>query len=70
MLTVAVVAALVLGYLIGRLRPWGALVAWAENEVRFFGPWARGNRVQQATLLLAHGLTHPRHSWRSLRKRR
>lgn len=61
---------LVAGYLIGRLQPWNALDAWAENEVRFCGPWARGNRIQQATVLAAHCITHPRHSWAALRKGR
>jgi hypothetical protein len=60
----------VVGYLIGRLRPWHALDAWAENEVRFYGPWARGNRIQQVIVLVAHGVTHPRRSWEALRKGR
>lgn len=63
-------AALVIGYLVGRLQPWNALDAWAENQVRFHGPWARGSKAQQAAVLVAHCITHPRRSWRSRRKSR
>ena len=68
MLIAAIVISLAVGYLIGRLRPWNALDVWAENEVRFYGSWARGNRIQQATVLAAHSITHPRRSWGALRK--
>ncbi|MEU2874447.1 hypothetical protein ABZ769_35530 [Streptomyces olivoreticuli] len=68
MIIAIVAAASVVGYLLGRLQPWSALDVWAENEVRFYGPWTRGNKVQQATVLVARCLTHPRHSWRSLWK--
>lgn len=70
MLIAVIVVSLVVGYLIGRLQPWNALDAWAENEVRFYGPWARGNRIQQAAVLTAHSVTHPRRSWGALRKGR
>lgn len=70
MLIAAIAISLTVGYLIGRLQPWNALDAWAENEVRFYGPWTRGNRWQQLTVLLAHCLTHPRHSWQALHKKR
>ena len=70
MLVAITLAALVVGYLIGRLQPWNALDAWAENEVRFYGPWARSNKAKQATVWVAHCVTHPRHSWRALRKGR
>jgi hypothetical protein len=70
MLPTLAVISLVVGYLVGRLQPWDALDAWAENEVRFYGPWVRGNKAQQAVVLITHCFTHPRHSWRSLRKSR
>lgn len=70
MLIAAIAASLVVGYLIGRLQPWNTLDAWAEDEVRFYGPWARGNRIQQLIVLAAHGITHPRRSWVALRKSR
>lgn len=70
MLVAIALAALIVGYLLGRLQLWNSLDAWAENEVRFYGPWARGTKVQKAALLVAHCLTHPRHSWRALRKSR
>jgi hypothetical protein len=70
MLIAAIAISLAVGYLIGRLQPWNALDAWAESEVRFYGPWTRGNRIQQATVLAAHSITHPCHSWAALRKGR
>lgn len=67
---VSIAVAGLVGYLIGRLQPWNALDAWSEDEVRFYGPWTRGNKAQQATVLVAHCITHPRRSWRALRKGR
>lgn len=59
--------ALPLKYVIGRFRPWRRLGDWAEDQVRFAGPWLRGGTVRQAVLVLAHGLARPRASWRILR---
>lgn len=62
--------ALAAGYGIGRYQPWNALDAWAEDQVRFMGPWATGNKPQMLAVWAAHWLTHPRHSWRAHRKGR
>lgn len=70
MLIASIAISLTVGYLTGRLQPWNALDAWAEDEVRLSGPWVRGSKAQQATVFVAHCLTHPRHSWQSLRKGR
>ncbi|MGR3935319.1 hypothetical protein [Streptomyces sp. BRA346] len=61
---VLVVVALLTGYGAGRLRPWRRLGDWAEDQVRFSGPWVRGGAIRQAVLVLAHFVTAPRASWR------
>lgn len=59
----AALAALLVGYWLGRLRPWRALGDWAANELRFAGHWATGSRVRQAVLAAAVTVTEPRRSW-------
>ncbi|WP_176741264.1 hypothetical protein [Streptomyces sp. LUP30] len=44
--------ALVVGYLVGRVRPWRRLDDWAEDQVRFIGAWVRGGTVRQAIVVL------------------
>ncbi|WP_236670001.1 hypothetical protein [Streptomyces antimycoticus] len=56
--------ALLTGYGAGRLRPWRRLGDWAEDQIRFSGPWARGGTIRQAVLVLAHFITSPRARWR------
>ncbi|MDX3186610.1 hypothetical protein ABZ516_32650 [Streptomyces sp. NPDC019826] len=60
-------AALAVGYLLGRLRPWSQLGDWAADQVRFTGSWVRGGAARQAAVVLAHAVTAPRTSWRSMR---
>lgn len=62
-----VAAALTAGYLLGRLRPWQRLGAWAADQIRFTGSWARGGNGRRAVVVLAATVTTPRTSWRILR---
>ncbi|MEU9271782.1 hypothetical protein OG613_44205 (plasmid) [Streptomyces sp. NBC_00015] len=57
---VVAVAALVVGYLVGRVRPWLRLGDWAEGQVRFTGAWVRGGAARQAVVVLVHVLVRPR----------
>ncbi|MFI0772833.1 hypothetical protein ACH4TQ_49600 [Streptomyces sp. NPDC021218] len=57
--TVVAVLALLTGYGAGRVRPWRRLGDWAQDQVRFAGPWARGGTIHQAVLVLAHFITAP-----------
>lgn len=66
-LIVTAAVALVVGYLVGRVRPWQRLGNWAEDQVRFTGAWVRGGRVRQAVVVLVHVLVRPRTSWHILR---
>lgn len=60
----AAVAALLVGYILGRLRPWQALGDWAADELHFTGRWATGSRARQAVLTAALFASEPRRSWR------
>jgi hypothetical protein len=65
--TALVLAALSLGYAVGRLRPWDRLADWADWEIRVRrGAWATtGPRT--AALAAAFALTQPGralHAWR------
>ncbi|MGW7620826.1 hypothetical protein ACWGLG_34315 [Streptomyces antimycoticus] len=60
---VVAVVALLTGYGAGRVRPWRRFGDWAQDQVRFAGPWARGGTIRQAVLVLAHVVTAPRASW-------
>ncbi|MCX5589599.1 hypothetical protein OHA32_40810 [Streptomyces erythrochromogenes] len=64
---VTAAAALAVGYLLGRLRPWRHAGDWAADQVRFTGAWARGGAVRQAVVVLVHVVTAPRTSWRVMR---
>ncbi|HBF82469.1 MAG TPA: hypothetical protein DD420_21830 [Streptomyces sp.] len=64
---VVAVAALALGYLAGRVRPWQRLGNWAEDQLRFTGSWVHGGAAKQASLAVVHGLTRPRTTMRILR---
>ncbi|MFI9176172.1 hypothetical protein [Streptomyces lincolnensis] len=63
----AAAVALVVGYLVGRVRPWQRLGDWAEDQVRFTGAWVRGGRARQAAVVLVHVLVRPRTSWHIMR---
>jgi hypothetical protein len=64
---VTAAAALVAGYLLGRLRPWRHLGDWAADQVCFTGTWVRGGAGRQAVVVLVHVVTAPRTSWRIMR---
>ncbi|MFH8796912.1 hypothetical protein [Streptomyces sp. NPDC017941] len=64
---VTAAAALTVGYLLGRLRPWQRLGDWAADQVRHAGTWAWGGAGRQAVVVLVHAVTAPRTSWRILR---
>lgn len=59
-------AALAVGYLLGRLRPWQHLGHWAGDQVRFAG-WADGGFILRLAVAVAFTLTQPQESWRVLR---
>ncbi len=64
---VTAAAALAVGYLLGRLRPWQRLGDWAADQVRHAGAWVRGGFGRQAVVVLVHAVTAPRTSWRIMR---
>ncbi|MFB6990873.1 hypothetical protein ACFC0C_25060 [Streptomyces sp. NPDC056178] len=67
MSVVVTAAALAVGYLLGRLRPWQRAGDWAADQVRFTGPWACGGFGRQAVVVLVHVVAAPRTSWRIMR---
>ncbi|MFB7896165.1 hypothetical protein ACFC1B_07520 [Streptomyces xiamenensis] len=64
------VLVLAIGYVAGRVRPWRSLACWAEDDVRFSGPWACGGQTRQAVVVAALVRTAPVATWRSLCKGR
>ncbi|GAA0575417.1 hypothetical protein GCM10010390_92950 [Streptomyces mordarskii] len=64
-MTIITGVAWLVGYGVGRLRPWRRLGDWAQDQVRFAGSWARGGTIRQAVLVLVHVITAPRTSWRT-----
>ena len=67
----ATVAAVLVGYWLGRLRPWRMLGDWAAHQLRFGGRWATGSRAQQGVLAAAVAVTEPRRSlqnWKTSRQ--
>ncbi|TVL90242.1 hypothetical protein CD790_22240 [Streptomyces sp. SAJ15] len=40
---------------------------WVADQVRFTGAWVRGGAGRQAVVVLAHAVTAPRTSWRTMR---
>ncbi|MDK0525084.1 hypothetical protein [Streptomyces sp. ML-6] len=65
-LTLAVLAALIAGYGLGRWQPYGRLAEWTNWQLRFhLGRWT--SRPRQATLFALLMLTDPvgtLHAWR------
>ncbi|MFI1530707.1 hypothetical protein [Streptomyces griseus] len=64
---IVVMAALALGYILGRIRPWWRLDGWAEDQIRFSGRWVRRGAVPLMVVALVRWLTAPRESWRAFR---
>ena len=62
--TLTAVAVLV-GYILGRLRPWHALGDWAADELHFAGHWTIGSRARQGVLAAVLFVTDPRGSWQN-----
>lgn len=70
MTILAIIAALALGYVLGRVRLWLQLGDWAEEQVRLhLGRWV-GGRWREAVLFLALAATQPRPAFDALRKAR
>ncbi|MFI1328249.1 hypothetical protein ACH4TI_33895 [Streptomyces rochei] len=61
------VAALAAGFLLGLLRPWHRAGYWAADQVRFTGPWVRGDFGRQTVVVLVNVVTAPCTSWRLVR---
>jgi hypothetical protein len=67
-LIAAALAAVLVGYVLGRLRPWRMLGDWAADELHFARRWATGSRARQATLAAAVVVTEPRQSWQNWKR--
>lgn len=52
-------AAVIVGYLLGRIRPLDRLDTWVWRQMAFGGPWLTGSKPRQAVLLAAHALNQP-----------
>lgn len=60
-------AVLVVGYLLGRWRPWVRLGRWADLRTRDDGRWWLATGPRRFVVAAAHVLTHPRgslYAWR------
>ncbi|MFB7216388.1 hypothetical protein [Streptomyces sp. NPDC056255] len=55
------------GYLVGRVRPWLRLGDRVADLVRLTGTWMRGGTARQAVVVLVHVLVRPCISWRVMR---
>lgn len=64
----AIVAALALGYALGRVRPWLQLGDWAEEQVRFHPARWVGSRWREAVLFTALAATQPHVAFGALRE--
>ncbi|MER6687469.1 hypothetical protein [Streptomyces olivaceoviridis] len=64
----AIVAALTLGYTLGRVRPWLQLGNWAAEQVRFHPARWIGSHWREAVLFTALAVTQPRTAFDALRK--
>lgn len=64
----ATLAAVLVGYVLGRLRPWRMLGDWAASQLRFVGSWATGSTARQLLLAMAVAVTEPRGALRSWRQ--
>lgn len=69
-MTVALVcAAVIVGYVLGRIRPLDRLDTWVWRQLAFGGPWLLGSKPRQAVLLAVHALVRPAATWRVWRHR-
>lgn len=69
MIALMLLAALAVGYTVGRLRPWERLADWADWEIRVRrGRWAT-TRARTAVLAAAFALTQPGRAWYAWRHR-
>jgi hypothetical protein len=67
-IAILILAAAVVGYVVGRIRPQSRLSCWAIDEIRYGGKWASGSKARQVTLLAVWALAAPRdaiQTWRS-----
>ncbi|MER5578949.1 hypothetical protein [Streptomyces massasporeus] len=64
----AIVAALALGYALGRVRPWLLLGDWADWQVRFRHTHWIGSRWRATVLFTALAATQPRAAFGALRR--
>lgn len=55
----ATLAAVLVGYVLGRLRPWRMLGDWAVDELRHGGRWAHGSKLRQWMFLMVWAVTSP-----------
>ncbi|WP_331755569.1 hypothetical protein [Streptomyces sp. NBC_01643] len=53
-IVVTAVAALTVGCLLGRLRPWQRLGNWAADQVRSAGSWIQDDTGRQNVVVHAH----------------
>lgn len=58
----AAAAALAVGYVLGRVRPWDRLDTWVWHRFAFMGEWTK-SKPQQVLTMAAHILVRPRISW-------
>ncbi|WP_407553104.1 hypothetical protein QOM21_23985 [Streptomyces sp. Pv4-95] len=58
MMAALIAAALVVGYVLGRLRPWDRLDTWLWRRLAFGGRWTRTRRGH-LTVLVVHALVRP-----------
>ncbi|MFF8290454.1 hypothetical protein ACF068_14665 [Streptomyces sp. NPDC016309] len=68
MTAVLLLAALAVGYTVGRLRPWDRLDTWVWRRMTFMGEWTK-SRPQQLLTVAVHVLVRPRLSWNIWRHR-
>nr|WTB28172.1 hypothetical protein OG781_00060 [Streptomyces sp. NBC_00830]WTB35911.1 hypothetical protein OG781_46525 [Streptomyces sp. NBC_00830] len=60
-IVVTAVAALTVGWMLGRLRPWQHLGNWTADQVRFAGYWVQDGTGRQIVVVqdhAAHQLAH------------
>jgi hypothetical protein len=65
-IAILLLAALAVGYTVGRLRPWDRLDTWVWRRFTFGGTWTR-SKPQRLLTIAAHVLVRPRVSldiWR------
>ncbi|MFH8581607.1 hypothetical protein [Streptomyces zaomyceticus] len=67
-MTTAVLAALAVGYVLGRVRPWDRLDTWVRRRFTFMGAWTE-SKPQTVLTIAAHVLVRPRVSYGIWRRR-